>query len=167
MSRAALGIGLALLATPALAAPPARIPEPMAVSGVLDAFHAAAARADGKAYFDLFTPDAVFIGTDAAERWGVEAFRAYAEPMFAKGQGWTYRPRSRHVVIADIPCGCIAWFDELLDSDSYGTTRGTGVLRKTRAGWKIAQYAMTFPIPNALAKDMTGQIRAYEAKAKN
>ena len=31
----------------------------------LDALHAAAAKADGAAYFQLFAPDAVFLGTDA------------------------------------------------------------------------------------------------------
>lgn len=162
MSRAAAGLALALLASPALAAPP--VSDAAAVSSVLDAFHAAAARADGQAYFDLFTPDAVFIGTDASERWGVEAFKASAAPLFAKGKGWVYHPRSRHVTIAPVPCRCVAWFDELLDSDSYGTSRGTGVLVKAKGRWKVAQYALTFPIPNDLAKDMTGQIKAYEVK---
>jgi hypothetical protein len=60
----------------------------------------------------------------------------------------------------------VAYFDEILESKSYGTSRGTGVLVKTRAGWKIAQYALTFPIPNDLAKDTTDRIKAYEAKAK-
>jgi hypothetical protein len=31
-------------------------------------------------------------------------------------------------------------------------------------GWKVAQYALTFPIPNDLAKDMTERVKAYEAK---
>ena len=137
-----------------------------AISATLDAFHIAAARADGKAYFDLFAPDGVFIGTDASERWTVEAFKAYALPLFAKGKGWTYVPRTgtRHIALADIPCGCVAWFDELLDNASYGTSRGTGTLILTSAGWKIAQYALTFPIPNDLAKEMTGKIKAFEKR---
>ena len=60
----------------------------------------------------------------------------------------------------------IAYFDELLDSKSYGTSRGTGVLVKGAHGWRIAQYALTFPIPNDLAKDMTDRIKAYEAKPR-
>ncbi|MDE2485801.1 MAG: nuclear transport factor 2 family protein [Alphaproteobacteria bacterium] len=163
MSRALLALVFALLAAPAWAAPA----EEAAVGKTLDAFHAAAARSDFKAYFDLFAPDGVFIGTDAHERWTVAQFKTYAKPAFAAHKGWTYVPRAgaRHVTIADIPCHCVAWFDELLDSKAYGTSRGTGVLVKGDHGWKIAQYALTFPIPNDLAKDMTGKIKAYEAKS--
>lgn len=132
------------------------------ISTVLDAFHRAAARADGPAYFGLFAPGGVFIGTDASERWSVAEFRAYAQPFFSKGQGWTYTPRSRSVVLG--PDGRIAWFDELLDSQSYGTSRGTGVLVRRPEGWRIAQYALSFPIPNELGKELTGRIRAHEAE---
>jgi hypothetical protein len=147
-----------ICARPAVADPVADI------SAVLDSFHAAASKADGKAYFDLFAPDAVFIGTDAAERWPVAAFRDYALPLFARGKGWTYVPRagSRQITLAQIPCGCVAWFDELLDNAGYGTSRGTGIVTLTPAGWKIEQYALTFPIPNDLAKDMTAKIKAFE-----
>lgn len=160
MSRAALALAVALAATPALAASP----DAAAVGKTLDAFHAAAAHADFKGYFDLFAPDGVFVGTDAHERWTVAEFKAYAKPAFDAHKGWTYVPRTRHVTIAATPCRCVAYFDELLDSKGYGTSRGTGVLIKGAHGWKIAQYALTFPIPNDLAKDVTGQIKAYEAK---
>jgi ketosteroid isomerase-like protein len=159
MSRLALALAAALVAAPALAASP----EEAAVGQVLDAFHAAAARSDFEGYFRLFADDGVFIGTDAAERWTVPQFKAYAKAPFAAGRGWVYRPRQRHVTLAAIPCRCVAWFDELLDSQSYGTSRGTGVLVKGPHGWKIAQYALTFPIPNDLAKDVTDRIKAYEA----
>ena len=59
----------------------------------------------------------------------------------------------------------MAWFDELLDSKSYGTSRGTGTLVLTADGWRVSQYALTFPSPNDLAKDMTGKIKAFEAAA--
>src|SRR6476620_11638858 len=86
-----------------------------AIDATLDQLHDAASKADGSRYFKLFTDDAIYVGTDAAERWSIKEFRAFAEPYFAKGTGWTYVPRSRHVTIADVPCHCIAWFDELLD----------------------------------------------------
>lgn len=38
------------------------------------------------------------------------------------------------------------------------------MLIKTAHGWRIAQYALTFPIPNELAKDMTDRIKSDEAK---
>lgn len=135
-----------------------------AINSTLDQLHVSASKADGPRYFRLFTDDAVYIGTDAAERWTIKEFRAFAEPYFARGTGWTYKPRSRHVTVADIPCHCIAWFDELLDSESYGTSRGTGVLVLKNGMWKISQYALTFPIPNDLAKGMTNEIKAFEAK---
>jgi hypothetical protein len=139
-------------------------PKIAAISQVLDRLHASAAKSDGDAYFDLFAKDAVFIGTDASERWTIAAFRAYALPLFAQGKGWSYTPRLRHVTLAQIPCGCIAWFDEILDSAHYGTSRGTGVVTLTPAGWKIEQYALTFPIPNDMAGDITAKIEAFEAK---
>jgi hypothetical protein len=40
----------------------------------------------------------------------------------------------------------------LLDSASYGECRGSGVLRQVGGDWKIAQYNLSIPIPNALAK---------------
>ena len=137
-----------------------------AINSTLDQLHDAASKADGSRYFKLFADDAVYIGSDAAERWTIKEFRAFAEPYFARGTGWTYKPRSRHVIVADIPCHCVAWFDELLDSESYGTSRGTGVLILKNGSWKISQYALTFPIPNDLAKGMTTEIKAFEAKKK-
>ena len=47
----------------------------------------AAAHAHEPRYFAHFAPEAVFLGTDAAERWDLGAFRAYAHPHFAQGKG--------------------------------------------------------------------------------
>ncbi|HRD29677.1 MAG TPA: nuclear transport factor 2 family protein [Caulobacter sp.] len=152
---------MAVTVSPAHAATPEQD-----IAATLDALHAAAAKADGAAYFALYTPDATYLGTDAGERWSLAEFKAYAMPYFSKGQGWTYVPRERHITVAPIDCRCVAWFDELLDSASYGTSRGTGALVLTADGWKVSQYALTFPIPNDLAKDMTTTIKAFEAKPK-
>lgn len=150
---------LVLVAALALAITPPASPEDDAAA-TIDALHVAAAKADGPAYFALFTEDARFIGTDSTERWSLAEFRAYAEPHFARGQGWTYTPVERTVTLAPIQCGCIAWFDEVLDSQSYGVTRGSGVLRKTRAGWKIEQYVLSFAVPNDLARAVVEVIEA-------
>lgn len=150
---------LALVAALAIAAAPPQTPEEDAAR-VIDALHAAAAGADGSAYFALFTDDARFIGTDATERWSLAEFRAYAEPYFARGQGWTYTPVERTVTLAPIQCMCIAWFDEVLENDSYGVTRGSGVLRKTRDGWKIEQYVLSFAVPNDRARAVVEAIEA-------
>ncbi len=136
------------------------------IDSTLNELHDAASKADGRRYWSVFAADAVYIGTDAGERWTLAEFRAFADPYFARGTGWVYKPRSRHIVIADVPCRCVAWFDELLDSESYGTSRGTGALIRKNGSWKISQYALTFPIPNDLAKQMTADIRTFEAKRK-
>lgn len=120
-----------------------------AVALVLDDFHAAASVGAAERYFGHFTPDAVFLGTDATERWTVAEFREYASPHFADGGGWTYEPTERHVIFS--PDGSVAWFDEKLRNEKYGEVRGTGVLRRTAAGWKIAHYSMTFLVPNERA----------------
>ena len=148
-------------ATPALAATPEED-----IAAVLDQLHLAAAKADGPAYFALYTPDAVFLGTDVTERWTMPQFRAYAQPYFDKGQGWTYAARARQVTIAPVDCRCVAWFDEVLDSQSYGTARGTGTLVRTADGWKVTQYALTFPIPNDIADEVIARIKAFEAGKK-
>jgi ketosteroid isomerase-like protein len=131
------------------------------IAQVLDDFHDAAARADEARYFAHFAPEGVFLGTDGSERWDVAAFRAYAHPYFAKGKGWSYRATARHIQLA--PAGNVAWFDETLANESYGPCRGTGVLRIVNGDWKIAQYNLTIPIPNELAKPVVEMIRKPRA----
>jgi len=126
----------------------------------IDTMHAAASRADSAAYFGTFTADARFIGTDAGERWSLAEFKAYAEPYFARGQGWTYRVTDRHLEILDQPCQCVAVFDELLDNDSYGQVRGSGVVVKQGEDWKIKQYVLSFTVPNDKARDVVAAIKA-------
>lgn len=129
-----------------------------AVTEVLNDLHRAAAEANGEKYFGLFTDDAVFLGTDATERWTIEQFKAYAMKRFETGVGWTYilKEGSRHITID----GSIAWFDELLENKKYGTCRGSGVVQHTSRGWKIAQFNLTFTVPNDKAEQVVAVIRA-------
>lgn len=129
-----------------------------AIQAMLDDWHDAAADADESRYFAAMAPEFVFLGTDATERWDVAAFREFAHPYFAKGKAWTFVPRDRHVILA--PNGDVAWFDEKLDSASYGECRGTGVVRRIGDTWKIAHYNLTIPIPNDLAKSVVQMIRS-------
>jgi len=133
------------------------------VAAVLNLLHAAASKADAKAYFNLFDEDANFIGTDVDEYWSLEEFKSYTIPYFNKGKGWTYVPRNREIKFSN--SGKVAWFHEVLDNKSYGTTRGTGVLVLTNnKKWLISQYHLTIPIPNYLAADMANKIKIYEDK---
>ena len=132
------------------------------VSSVLDALHQNASIANEESYFALFAPEGVFFGTDATERWTVEQFRSYAHPSFERGQGWTYILREGTRNIDFDSSGSVAWFDEILDNENYGETRGTGVLRFIDDEWRITQYHLTIPIPNELARDVVQMIRGLE-----
>lgn len=131
------------------------------VSSVIDALHQYAAEARFDDYFNLYSADATFIGTDASETWTLEEFKQYAKPVFDRGSGWTYVPKDRHIYFS--AAQDVAWFDELLDNASLGLTRGTGVLVNTPEGWKFTQYHLTIPIPNDIADDVASQIKAYNA----
>jgi hypothetical protein len=120
--------------------------EERAIGAVLDDWHAAAAAADEARYFSHFSRAAVFLGTDATERWDVESFRRYAHPRFATGKAWTFRSVQRFTQVA--PNGNVAWFDEALVTERLGPARGSGVLVREVTGWQIALYDLSIPIPN-------------------
>lgn len=132
---------------------------------VLVKLHHAASQADGETYFSLFTDDAIFMGTDASERWTVADFKAYAMPYFSTGRGWTYRKTARHINVADE--GTHASFDEMLHNEHFGVCRGTGVLRAVNGEWKIEQYHLTIPLPNQLAHEVADAIQAFEVREAN
>ena len=123
-----------------------------AANVTLNQLHQNAIHADWDSYFALYRQDAVFIGTDAGERWSMTEFARYARPT----KGWQYIPKDRKL----IQHGKVILFDELLDSPAYGLSRGTGTLLKNGEHWQIAQYHLSFPIPNELAKSITAQIKA-------
>lgn len=128
------------------------------VSATLDALHEAASEADFDRYFSLYADEAVFLGTDATERWTRQEFMDYTKARFDTGTGWTYHMLERHIAIA--PGGRTAWFDERLENANLGETRGSGVLVMEGGGWKIAQYNLTIPIPNEMAREVAERIRA-------
>lgn len=129
-----------------------------AINKVLDDYHQAAANGEWDIYFNLMSDDGVFIGTDAQERWVKQEFSQYS----SGSNGWVYPPQQRNVNIT--PDGLSAWFDEALLSQSYGSSRGSGVLISTAVGWKISQYHLTLPIPNGMVRGITDQIKEYEAQ---
>jgi len=128
------------------------------VAAVLDDWHQAASVADEARYFGHFSPNGVFMGTDATERWTVTEFRTWAKPRFDRKAAWSFRPHDRHIDFsADRKT---AWFDEMLDTPNLGVCRGSGVLVELGGKWKIAQYNLSVPIPNALVDGIVKQIGA-------
>lgn len=149
---------LSVFAAAACQGPRLRPPAEVEVAMVLDDWHAAAATADGPRYFGHMAEDAIFLGTDASERWTLATFRAFCEPYFSRGAGWTYECRERHVFVR----GDVAWFDERLWNDKYGECRGTGALERSEGPdgrWRIVHYSLTLPVPNEIAPDVVKLIR--------
>jgi len=155
---------LALALLPFLAPQETEAPKPddatREVEQVLTDFHRAAARADARRFFGLLADDAIYMGTDPAERWTRGRLRELLGPSFEAGQGWRTSARETHVFVADD--GRFAWFDEALESERWGPMRGSGVLRKEDDGWRIVQYNTAFTIPNQLVPDLTKQIRELD-----
>ena len=119
--------------------------EKEAIDAMLTAWHQAAAGADFEAYFEAMTPESVFIGTDAGENWGREAFMAFSKPYFDQGKAWDFNAVQRDIYLRSH--GKMAWFDELLDTWMQ-LCRGSGVAVKTPDGWKIAHYVLSLTMPN-------------------
>ena len=148
-------------------APPALVQSatPQAlIAEALDDFHLAAAQADEDRCFGHLEEDAVFLGTDATERWTKAQFRAYAHPYFAKGKAWSFKATRRAITVsAD---GRTAWFDEDLATPNLGPCRGSGVLLLKGGAWKIAQYNLAFTVPNGVAKEVKARIEAFSSPMK-
>lgn len=133
------------------------------VNAVLESYHKAAADSDFNAYFDLFTSDAIFIGTDATENWNMTQFKAYAQPVFQKKRGWKMSAFERHIFFTKD--GKTAWFDELLDT-SMSVCRGSGVLVKVGKEWKIKHYVLSMTIPNDEVKQVLPLIVEKQAELR-
>ncbi|RZJ73233.1 nuclear transport factor 2 family protein [Flavobacterium sp.] len=115
------------------------------IDKVLNDWHKAAADVKFDAYFDAFTKDAIYIGTDATENWKVSEFKAWSKPYFDKGTTWNFKALERNIYLsAD---GKLAWFDELLDTQMK-LCRGSGILKKENGKWKIAHYVLSMTVPN-------------------
>jgi ketosteroid isomerase-like protein len=115
------------------------------ITAMLDSFNAAAAKADFNKYFNYYTDDAIFTGTDATERWDKKAFMAWAKPIFDKGHAWNFTALERHIYFDKT--GSLAWFDELLNTQMK-ICRGSGVVIKQDNDWKVQQYILSTTIPN-------------------
>ena len=128
------------------------------INALLDGLHEDAHKGNFETYFDRYSLDAVFLGTDKTERWNIQEFKSYAQPAFADGHGWTYKVIERNWE-GD---GDMRWFDEILYNEKLGHCRGTGVVQLINNEWKIAHYALTMLIPNSIAADIGTQTQQAE-----
>ncbi len=122
---------------------------------LLNGLHLDAHKGNFESYFDRYSTDAVFLGTDKTERWTIDEFKAYAKPAFSDGHGWTYSLIERNWE----GNGNIRWFDEILLNEKLGHCRGTGVIELINGEWKISHYALTMLVPNSIAAEVGSQTR--------
>lgn len=128
------------------------------IDALVDGLHQDAHEGNFQAYFDRYTPDAVFLGTDKSERWTIDQFKVYAKPAFEDGHGWTYSVKERNWEGE----GNTRWFDEVLLNEKLGHCRGTGVVELVDGEWKIAHYALTMLVPNDIAANVGSQTRKLD-----
>lgn len=126
------------------------------LNDLIDDWHIAAALADEDAFFGAMTPDAVYIGTDASERWQRDELRDWSKEYFDKESAWDFKPMDRHLQIADD--GNSAWWDEKLDT-WMGICRGSGILVKTSTGWKIRHFHLSVTVPNDKIQEFVGLVK--------
>ena len=130
------------------------------LDALIDVLHQDAHEGNFQTYFDRYSTDAIFLGTDKTERRTVEEFKAYAEPAFEDGNGWTYEVVERNWEGS----GNTRWFDEILFNEKLGHCRGTGVVQLINDEWKIAHYALTMLVPNSIASEIGRQTQDADKK---
>ncbi len=74
------------------------------IDELLTNWHNAASRADYDGYFNPLDEHAVYLGTDATERWTKSEFSTFCKPHFARKNGWSFKAVSRHIMF-DSPTG--------------------------------------------------------------
>ena len=121
------------------------------IDTLLTKWHHAAAVADAKTYFGYLDDDAIYMGTDAKEYWTKEEFQKWAEPYFKRKSAWNIYATKRNIYLSDDKT--YAWFDEVLTA-GFGPARGSGILIKTKDGWKIKHYNLAVTIPNEIIPEV-------------
>tara|TARA_R100001369_G_scaffold91193_1_gene131912 strand:- start:287 stop:769 length:483 start_codon:yes stop_codon:yes gene_type:complete len=134
------------------------------IDKVLTQWHQAAADANFDKYFSLMTKDGVFIGTDATENWQNDDFREFSKPYFDRGQAWNFTTLERNIYNEEN--SKTAWFDELLFTQ-MGFCRGSGVLQKTKDGWKITHYVLSVTVPNENVEEVTQLKKEFDQNLIN
>lgn len=118
---------------------------PKDINTLLDNWHLAATNANLDTYFSVFDNEAIYIGTDASERWTKNEFYSFCKPYFAKGKAWDFKAFDRKIYFSED--GKTAWFNELLNT-WMGVCRASGVLNMKDGEWKISHYQLSVTVKN-------------------
>lgn len=112
---------------------------------LMNQWHEAAAKADEDTFFGSMTEDAIYLGTEAGERWLRDELKQWSEKFFARDSAWDFTPSNRMIYFS--PDRSIAWLEEDL-ATWMGPCRGSAVLALTQEGWKIKHYDLAIMVPN-------------------
>ena len=117
------------------------------INSLMDNWHKAAATGDEKVFFGSMGKDAIYIGTDASERWTKSAFETWSKKFFDRDSAWDFKPIERQIHFSE--SGKTAWFNETLDT-WMGICRASGVLEKVEENWQLQHYHLSVTVPNEL-----------------
>ncbi len=120
------------------------------INTFVDAWHHAAAVADEDTFFGSMDADALYIGTDASERWLRDELKVWSKKYFDRESAWSFTPLKRHIYWSDDRQ--YVWFDETL-ATQMDVCRGSGVLQRHGAVWRFKQYVLSIAVPNEVVKD--------------
>lgn len=123
---------------------------------LLNNWHLAAAEANFDLFFNSMDENAIFLGTQADERWTKSEFMDFSKPYFDKGKAWDFKPFDRTLYNSED--GYIAWFEESLET-WMGVCRGSGVVAKIDNDWKIIHYNLAVTISNDLVGEFIEVIK--------
>ncbi len=135
--------------------------QPQVINQLLNNWHKAATDANLENYFNKMTDDAIYLGTDASERWTKDEFYKFCKPYFDNGKAWDFKAKSRHIYFSENMK--TAWFEETLDT-WMGDCRGSGVLVYANEKWKIKHYNLAVAVPNDVVKDYIELLRKKSIK---
>ena len=85
-----------------------------AIQTLTNNWHHNAAIANAEGYFGAMTKEAVFLGTDASERWTRDEFKEWSKKYFESKKTWDFKTKERHVYFSSD--NNTAWWDEKLDT---------------------------------------------------
>jgi len=129
------------------------------IDSLVDEWHLDAAQAD-TSFFNFLDSNAIYIGTDASERWTKEEFKSFAMPYFKKGKAWDFKPIERKIYLSGD--NYFAWFNETLNT-WMGVCRSSGVLEKNNLGeWKLKHYHLSCTVPNDKVKQFIELINSKD-----
>ncbi len=123
---------------------------PDSLHAFIDAWHRAAATADAEKFFGSMSPDGIYLGTDATERWPRDTFHRWAAFAFKRESAWDFKAYDRQLYFS--PDNETAWWEEMLDT-WMGPCRASGVAHFTQGRWYITHYHLAVTVPNERMND--------------